>query len=88
MQCNLPNTGKEICNGLENITISADGVASGSLLQNCNFNTTNWHTCYNCPSAAPTLETPVPSALLQSNDPNYRKPVPDNCDSIWWDPSK
>ncbi|CAO3576118.1 unnamed protein product [Absidia cylindrospora] len=86
MQCNVPNTGKEICNGLENITISADGVASGGLLQNCNFNTTNWHTCYNCPSSAPSLETPVPSASLQSNDPNYRKPVPDNCDSIWWDP--
>ncbi|SAL97630.1 hypothetical protein [Absidia glauca] len=30
MQCTLPNTGKEICNGLENITISADGVASGN----------------------------------------------------------
>ncbi|CAO3632038.1 unnamed protein product [Cunninghamella blakesleeana] len=86
MKCDLPNTGKEICNGLENITISTEGVASGSLLQSCNFNVTNWHTCYNCPNAAPTLETPVPPVGVQSTDPNYRKPVPDNCDSIWWDP--
>ncbi|ORZ08349.1 hypothetical protein BCR42DRAFT_455530 [Absidia repens] len=86
MQCNVPNTGKEICNGLENITISADGVASGALLQSCNLNNTNWHTCFNCPNAAPSLENPVPAAALQSSDPNYRKPVPDNCDSIWWDP--
>ncbi|CAO3632042.1 unnamed protein product [Cunninghamella blakesleeana] len=88
MKCDLPNTGKEICNGLENITISTEGVASGSLLQSCNFNVTNWHTCYNCPNAAPTLETPVPPVGVQSTDPNYRKPVPDNCDSIWWDPGK
>ncbi|ORX57390.1 hypothetical protein DM01DRAFT_1319238 [Hesseltinella vesiculosa] len=86
MQCNVPNTGKEICNGLQNITVSSDGLVQSPLLQNCNFNTTNWHTCYNCPNAAPSLDTPVPPAAVQSTDPSYRKPVPDNCDSIWWDP--
>ncbi|KAI8393318.1 uncharacterized protein BYT42DRAFT_1905 [Radiomyces spectabilis] len=86
MKCELPNTGKEICNGLENITISDAGVASSNLLNACNFNTTNWGTCYNCPSVAPTLEQPTPEDHVQSNDPSYRHPVPDNCDSVWWDP--
>ncbi|KAF7723749.1 hypothetical protein EC973_001725 [Apophysomyces ossiformis] len=86
MKCELPNTGKEICNGLEKIDISDAGVASSSLLSSCNFNTTNWHTCYNCPSAAPTLQTPTPGSAVQPNDPKYRHPVADNCNSIWWDP--
>lgn len=89
MKCELPNTGKEICNGLENITIAADtGVISSSLLNSCNFNTTVWHTCFNCPGSAPTLDNPTPNATIQTTDPSYRHPVPDNCDSIWWDPGK
>lgn len=89
MKCELPNTGKEICNGLENITVAADtGVISSSLLNMCNFNTTNWGTCFNCPSGAPTLETPTPASSVQTTDAKYRHPVPDNCDSIWWDPGK
>lgn len=85
MQCTPPNVEKEICNGLENITIS-NGVASSSLLNNCNFNTTNWATCYNCPSTAPTVENPTPAPVTGANDPNYRHPVPNDCDSVWWDP--
>lgn len=89
MKCELPNTGKEICNGLENITIAADtGVVSSPLLNSCNFNSTNWATCFNCPSTAPTLDNPTPPSAVQSTAPNYRHPVPDNCDSIWWDPGK
>ncbi|CDS03170.1 hypothetical protein LRAMOSA00572 [Lichtheimia ramosa] len=86
MKCELPNTGKEICNGLQNISVSDAGVVSSPLLNMCNFNTTNWGTCFNCPGSAPTLESPTPNTTTQSNDPKYRHPVPDNCDSIWWDP--
>ncbi|KAG1170131.1 hypothetical protein G6F70_006095 [Rhizopus microsporus] len=85
MQCNLPNTGKEICNGLETITTNG-GVVSGSLLNSCNFNVQNWATCYNCPSTAPTVDNPTPPNTIASSDPKYRHPVPNNCDSIWWDP--
>jgi hypothetical protein len=85
MQCTQPDLGKEICNGLENITITND-VVSSSLLNACSLNSTNWATCFNCPSIAPTLENPTPETSVASNDPNYRHPVPDNCDSVWWDP--
>ncbi|KAI8147378.1 hypothetical protein BJV82DRAFT_344932 [Fennellomyces sp. T-0311] len=82
MKCDLPNTGKEICNGLQNITVAADtGVVSSSLLNSCNFNVTTWGTCFNCPSSQPTLDNPTPPAADSS-----RHAVPDNCDSIWWDP--
>ncbi|KAL0080685.1 hypothetical protein J3Q64DRAFT_1705650 [Phycomyces blakesleeanus] len=86
MKCELPNTGKEICNGLEKIAISDVGLVSSSLLNTCNFNVASWGTCFNCPSVAPTLATPLPPLSVQSTDPSYRHPVPDNCDSIWWDP--
>ncbi|KAI9492169.1 hypothetical protein BDB00DRAFT_765932 [Zychaea mexicana] len=87
MKCDLPNTGKEICNGLQNITVAGvTGVVSSALTNNCNFNTTNWGTCFNCPSTVPSLDNPTPPAAVQSTDPSYRHPVPDNCDSIWWDP--
>ncbi|CAO0792151.1 unnamed protein product [Mucor circinelloides] len=85
MQCTTPNIGKEICNGLENITI-ASNVVSGSLLNSCNFNTANWATCFNCPSSEPTLENPTPNAAIASTDPNFRHAVPNDCDSLWWDP--
>ncbi|KAL9545302.1 hypothetical protein PS6_008285 [Mucor atramentarius] len=85
MQCTTPSIGKEICNGLENITI-ASNVVSGSLLNSCNFNTANWATCFNCPSSEPTLENPTPNAAIASTDPNFRHAVPNDCDSLWWDP--
>lgn len=85
MQCTTPNIGKEICNGLENITI-ASNVVSGSLLNSCNFNTANWATCFNCPSSEPTLENPTPNAAIASTDPSFRHAVPNDCDSLWWDP--
>ncbi|KAI7872325.1 hypothetical protein BDF14DRAFT_1752051 [Spinellus fusiger] len=86
MKCEVPNPGKEICNGLQNITISDVGLVSSSLLNMCNFNTSTWGTCFNCPATAPTVDTPIPPTAVQPTDPKYRHPVPDNCDSIWWDP--
>jgi hypothetical protein len=85
MKCALPDVGKEICNGLENITI-ANNLVSGNLLNSCNFNTANWHTCYNCPASEPTLQNPTPNNAVATTDPKYRHPVPKDCDSIWWDP--
>lgn len=85
MKCGLPNVGKEICNGLENVTINT-GVVSGNLLNSCNFNTADWATCFNCPATEPTLENPTPNTAVSSTDPKFRHAVPNNCDSIWWDP--
>lgn len=85
MQCSVPNAGKEICNGLENISISSN-VVSGALLNSCNFNTASWSTCFNCPSTEPTLQNPTPQNAVADSDPKFRHPVPNNCDSLWWDP--
>ncbi|KAG0747258.1 hypothetical protein G6F57_007951 [Rhizopus arrhizus] len=85
MQCTLPNIGKEICNGLETIS-TANNIVSGSLLNSCNFNTENWATCFNCPANAPTVDNPTPASAVASTDAKYRHLVPNNCDSIWWDP--
>ena len=39
------------------------------------------NTCYGCPSEYPSLQNPAPSK-------NTNKcPVPDNCDTLWWDPA-
>lgn len=85
MQCNLPNIGKEICNGLETINIG-NNIVSGNLLNNCNFNTANWGTCFNCPATEPTLDNPTPNNAVPDTDPKFRHAVPNNCDSLWWDP--
>ncbi|GAA5814133.1 hypothetical protein MFLAVUS_007624 [Mucor flavus] len=85
MQCTLPNIGKEICNGLETISI-ASNVVSGSLLNNCNFNAASWGTCFNCPATEPTLDNPTPNNAVADTDPKFRHAVPNNCDSLWWDP--
>ncbi|CEP07511.1 hypothetical protein [Parasitella parasitica] len=85
MQCTTPKIGKEICNGLENITV-ANNVVSGGLLNSCNFNSANWDTCFNCPSSEPTLENPTPKSAVASTDPSFRHVVPNDCDSLWWDP--
>jgi hypothetical protein len=85
MSCSLPSTGKEICNGLENISI-ASGVVSGNLLNSCNFNAADWATCFNCPATEPTLDNPTPNPAVSSTDLKFRHAVPSNCDSIWWDP--
>ncbi|GAA5795630.1 hypothetical protein HPULCUR_000992 [Helicostylum pulchrum] len=85
MQCTLPNIGKEICNGLETVSI-ASNVVSGNLLNNCNFNTASWGTCFNCPATEPTLDNPTPNNVVSDTDPKFRHAVPNNCDSLWWDP--
>jgi hypothetical protein len=85
MQCQKPVTPKEICNGLETLNITS-GVVSGSLLNSCNFNTSNFATCFNCPATAPVLETPVPASAVANGTSGYRTPLPDNCSPFWWDP--
>ncbi|KAI9483884.1 MAG: hypothetical protein EXX96DRAFT_500390 [Benjaminiella poitrasii] len=85
MKCNTPQVGKEICNGLEDITIT-NGVVSSSLLNTCSFGTSSWATCFNCPGSEPTLDNPTPSPSVATTDPNYRHPIPEDCDTVWWDP--
>lgn len=74
--CQVPKIGKEICNGLDD---DGNGQVDEGLVQNCNFNTVVWNTCYGCPSENPSLANPVPKG-----GDRYR--VPTTCDSVWWDP--
>ncbi|KAI8082876.1 uncharacterized protein BX664DRAFT_339310 [Halteromyces radiatus] len=83
MKCEQPVIPNEICNGLDD---DNNGNMDDNLLNNCNFGTSNFKTCFNCPSGAPTVSSPTPSSSTQNGTAGYRYPVPDNCDSIWWDP--
>lgn len=85
MQCSKPVTPKEICNGLENLNYSSS-VVTGDLINSCNFNTSNFATCFNCPATAPSLQTPVPASAVANGTSGYRTPLPDNCSPFWWDP--
>ncbi|KAI9027447.1 hypothetical protein CLU79DRAFT_739243 [Phycomyces nitens] len=83
MKCQQPVIAKEICNGLDD---DHNNQIDDNLLNNCNFGTSNFKTCFNCPSGAPSLANPTPASAAQSGSAGYRYPVPDNCDSTWWDP--
>ncbi|KAI8637392.1 hypothetical protein BD408DRAFT_424593 [Parasitella parasitica] len=83
MRCEQPVIAKEICNGLDddnNVNVD-DG-----LLNSCNFGTTTFNTCFNCPSTAPTLDTPKPATAAQNGTAGFRYPLPNDCDTKWWDP--
>ncbi|GAB5588961.1 hypothetical protein Unana1_03861 [Umbelopsis nana] len=82
MKCELPDIKQEICNGLDD---SGTGVDVG-LINSCNFGTSFFKTCFNCPSKMPTVYDPVPEGGITKEQPGYRAPLPDNCDSKWWDP--
>ncbi|KAG2197793.1 hypothetical protein INT46_009490 [Mucor plumbeus] len=83
MQCKQPVITKEICNGLDD---DHNGVIDDGLINSCNFGTTSMKTCFNCPSGAPTLDNPTPASSAQNGTAGYRYPIPDNCDTTWWDP--
>ncbi|CAO3676752.1 unnamed protein product [Rhizopus stolonifer] len=83
MQCKQPVINKEICNGLDD---DHNGVIDDNLINSCNFGTTSTKTCYNCPSSAPTLQNPLPGSSAQNGTTGYRYPIPDTCDTTWWDP--
>lgn len=73
MGCHQPVLPRHICNGL----------GDDSLTQSCSFTTDVWSTCYNCPATGLTVATPVPPASTASP---ARGVLPDNCDTVWWDP--
>ncbi|KAI7870793.1 hypothetical protein BDF14DRAFT_1720279 [Spinellus fusiger] len=83
MKCQQPVISKEICNGLDD---DANGTIDDNLFNNCNFGTTTFKTCFNCPSTAPTLDTPAPASASQKGAEGYRYPLPLDCDTKWWDP--
>ncbi|KAG2186563.1 hypothetical protein INT44_002787 [Umbelopsis vinacea] len=85
MQCQKPVTPKEICNGLEALNYNST-VVTGNLINACNFNTSNFATCFNCPGSAPSLQTPVPASGIANGTSGYRTPLPSNCNPLWWDP--
>ncbi|KAI9021455.1 hypothetical protein CLU79DRAFT_753375 [Phycomyces nitens] len=83
MKCQQPVIAKEICNGLDD---DNNHVIDENLLNNCNFGTTTFKTCFNCPSTAPTLESPAPVSSSQNGTEGFRYPLPLDCDTKWWDP--
>ena len=70
MQCYYKPT-QNICNG-GNTSVGA---------QTCGLTSGAFKTCFNCPSVAPSLESPVPPLISST-----RCAVPDSCDMIYWDP--
>ncbi|CEI90440.1 hypothetical protein RMCBS344292_04765 [Rhizopus microsporus] len=83
MQCKQPVIPKEICNGLDD---DHNGVIDDNLINSCNFGQSSTKTCFNCPGSAPTLDNPTPASTAQNGTAGYRYPIPDNCDTTWWDP--
>ena len=47
----------------------------------CNLSNGTIRTCYGCPDAYPSLTNPAP------NRATTKCPVPDTCDTLWWDPA-
>ncbi|KAG0171782.1 hypothetical protein DFQ30_000389 [Apophysomyces sp. BC1015] len=83
MKCQQPVIAKDICNGLDD---DNSGTIDDNLLNSCNFGTTTFKTCFNCPSNAPTLDNPTPATSAQNGSTEYRYSLPNNCDTKWWDP--
>ncbi|OBZ88617.1 hypothetical protein A0J61_03333 [Choanephora cucurbitarum] len=85
MKCEQPVISSEICNGLDD---DNNGNVDDRLLNSCNFGTTTFNTCFNCPNTAPTLDTPRPNTVAETGSVGYRYPLPLDCDTKWWDPIK
>ncbi|CAO3674219.1 unnamed protein product [Umbelopsis ramanniana] len=83
MHCGQPDLKQEICNGLDE---SGGNTPDNGLINSCNFGTTFFKTCFNCPSQIPTVANPVPPPSTAKGQAGYREMLPDNCDSKWWDP--
>ncbi|CAO3696457.1 unnamed protein product [Rhizopus stolonifer] len=83
MQCKQPVLPKEICNGLDD---DHNGMVDDSLVNSCNFGLSSTKTCFNCPGSPPSLDNPTPASSTQNGTAGYRYPIPDNCDTTWWDP--
>jgi len=83
MQCTQPVIAQEICNGLDDTN---SGTIDKGLTNECNFVTSDFQTCFNCPATEPTASNPVPASSLTAGQPGYRYAIPDTCDTPWWDP--
>ncbi|KAG2200221.1 hypothetical protein INT47_009859, partial [Mucor saturninus] len=83
MRCEQPVIAKEICNGLDD---DGNQNVDEGLMNSCNFGTTTFNTCFNCPNTAPTLSMPTPATGAQNGSAAFRYPIPNNCDTKWWDP--
>ncbi|KAI9471047.1 MAG: hypothetical protein EXX96DRAFT_466315, partial [Benjaminiella poitrasii] len=83
MRCELPVIAKEICNGLDD---DNNNNVDDNLLNSCNFGTTTFNTCFNCPNTTPTLDSPKPASAAQNGTTGFRYALPNNCDTKWWDP--
>lgn len=77
LKCQQPVLDKEICNGLDD---NSNGSIDEDLTNTCNFGTTTFKTCFNCPNTAPTLDNPTPPSSVQNGTAGYRYDLPDNCE--------
>ena len=77
LKCQQPIINKEICNGLDD---NGNGQMDEGLTNDCNFGTTTFKTCFNCPSTAPTVDHPIPTSSIQNGTAGYRYPLPDTCE--------
>ncbi|KAG2227562.1 hypothetical protein INT45_002247 [Circinella minor] len=83
LQCQQPILNKEICNGLDD---NNNGYIDEGLTNDCHFETNTFKTCFNCPSTT-SLDYSLPNtSSIQNNTLGYRYPLPENCDTQWWDP--
>lgn len=53
------------------------------MLCSCNFGTTTFNTCFNCPNTAPTLGMPTPATAAQNGSAGFRYPIPNNCEYVF-----
>ncbi|RUS16225.1 hypothetical protein BC937DRAFT_91474 [Endogone sp. FLAS-F59071] len=83
MQCTAPIISHEICNGLDDTNT---GTIDANLTNDCNFMTSDFQTCFNCPATEPTAANPVPASSAVAGQPGYRYAIPTTCDTPWWDP--
>jgi len=80
------NSDTEICDGIDN---NGDGNIDEGVVENCNFNTASFSTCFGCPATEPTIENPVPSRNGDRNiipsegcKEGTWNPVTNECDSM------
>ncbi|ORX89556.1 glycoside hydrolase/deacetylase [Basidiobolus meristosporus CBS 931.73] len=83
VKCQTKAETQEICNGVADVK---GGQIDAGLPEMCNFPGGSFSTCYGCPATEPSVANPVPGRAKAAGTSGARCPVPDNCDTLWWDP--
>ncbi|KAK9727667.1 hypothetical protein K7432_001650 [Basidiobolus ranarum] len=83
VKCQTKAETPEICNGVADVK---GGQIDPGLPEMCNFPGGSFSTCYGCPTTEPSVSNPAPGRAKAVGTAGARCPVPDNCDTLWWDP--